>query len=37
MFEYPKQLFSGMAFSGAALNLHMDLLFLPERNKIKKM
>ena len=29
--EYPKNL-----FSGAALSLHMDLPFLPERNKIKK-
>ena len=39
--EYPKNLFSGVAlngiaFSGAALNLHCDLPFLPERNKIKK-
>ena len=27
---------NGIAFSGAALNLHSDLPFLPERNKIKK-
>ena len=38
---YPKYLFNGVALSGAALNgialnLHMDLPFLPERNKIKK-
>ena len=29
--EYPKNLFNGVAF-----NLHKDLLFLPERNKIEK-
>ena len=39
--EYPKNLLNGVAlngiaFSGAALNLHSDLPFLPERNKIKK-
>ena len=44
--EYPKKLFSGavlggtgfneVAVNGAALNLHRDLPFLPERNKIKK-
>ena len=44
--EYPKKLFNGVALNGIAfrgavliriaLNLHLDLPFLPERNEIKK-
>ena len=34
--EYPKDLLSGVALNRVAFNLHMDLPFLQERNKIKK-
>ena len=35
--EYTKNLFNGIAFNSVALNIHMDLPFLPERNKTKKI
>ena len=34
--EYPKDLLSGVALNRFAFNLHADLPFLQERNKIKK-
>ena len=34
--EYAKKLLSRATLKGVALNLHMDLPFLPERNKTKK-
>ena len=34
--EYPKDLLSGVALNRVAFNLHTDLPFLQERNKIKK-
>ena len=35
--EYTKNLFNRIAFNSVALNIHMDLPFLPERNKTKKI
>ena len=35
--ENTKNLFNGIGFNRVVLNIHMDLPFLPERNKTKKI